>query len=159
MVIFGKVEDIRKEKKSFKDDVSYLMSGKSYSDENFPVASFLMTKKIRSIVRVFYFFARMADDIADHQNLSTNKKKKILLFFDHSIAKNKKTNNQIINNMISKFKDLPSGKKYSRNLLKAFMMDASNKKYRKWEDLLYYCRFSANPVGRFVIDAVNEKKY
>ena len=37
------------------------------------------------------------------------------------------------------------------------MMDASNKKYRKWEDLLYYCRFSANPVGRFVIDAVNEK--
>ena len=60
--------------------------------------------------------------------------------------------------MISKFKDLPSGKKYSRNLLKAFMMDASNKKYRKWEDLLYYCRFSANPVGRFVIDAVNEKK-
>ncbi|MEC8265222.1 MAG: squalene/phytoene synthase family protein [Pseudomonadota bacterium] len=158
MVIFGKVEDIRKEKKSFKDDVSYLMSGKSYSDENFPVASFLMTKKIRSIVRVFYFFARMADDIADHQNLSTNKKKEILLFFDHSIAKNKKTNNQIINNMISKFKDLPSGKKYSRNLLKAFMMDASNKKYRKWEDLLYYCRFSANPVGRFVIDAVNEKK-
>ena len=69
----------------------------------------------------------MADDIADHQNLSTNKKKEILLFFDHSIAKNKKTNNQIINNMISKFKDLPSGKKYSRNLLKAFMMDASNK--------------------------------
>ena len=100
----------------------------------------------------------MADDIADHQNLSTNKKKEILLFFDHSIAKNKKTNNQIINNMISKFKDLPSGKKYSRNLLKAFMMDASNKKYRKWEDLLYYCRFSANPVGRFVIDAVNKKK-
>ena len=37
-------------------------------------------------------------------------------------------------------------------------MDASNKKYKKWNDLLYYCRFSANPVGRFVIDAVNEKK-
>ena len=52
------------------------MSGKSYSDENFPVASFLMTKKIRNIVRIFYFFARMADDIADHKNLSSNQKKK-----------------------------------------------------------------------------------
>ena len=60
--------------------------------------------------------------------------------------------------MIAKFKELPSGKKYSRNLLKAFMMDASNKKYKNWNDLLYYCKFSANPVGRFVIDAVNERK-
>ena len=38
------------------------------------------------------------------------------------------------------------------------MMDASNKKYKNWNDLLYYCKFSANPVGRFVIDAVNERK-
>ena len=37
-------------------------------------------------------------------------------------------------------------------------MDASNKKYKKWNDLLYYCKFSANPVGRFVIDVVNEKQ-
>ena len=37
-------------------------------------------------------------------------------------------------------------------------MDASKKKYKNWNDLLYYCRYSANPVGRFVIDAVNEKK-
>ena len=36
-------------------------------------------------------------------------------------------------------------------------MDASNKKYIKWSDLLYYCKYSANPVGRFVIDAVKEK--
>ena len=56
------------------------MSGKSHSDENFPVASFLMTKKIRSIIRVFYFFARMADDIVDHQNLSSNQKKNIIIF-------------------------------------------------------------------------------
>tara|TARA_A100001388_G_scaffold96932_1_gene70633 strand:- start:555 stop:1436 length:882 start_codon:yes stop_codon:yes gene_type:complete len=156
--MFGKEGNISTKRKEIENDVSHLMSGKSYSDENFPVASFLMTKKIRSIVRVFYFFARMADDIADHQKLSSNQKKKILLFFDNAISKSKKTNNKILDKMIAKFKELPSGKKYSRNLLKAFMMDASNKKYKNWNDLLYYCKFSANPVGRFVIDAVNERK-
>lgn len=156
--MFGKEENISTKGNNIGNDVSHLMSGKSYSDENFPVASFLMTKKIRSIVRVFYFFARMADDIADHQKLSSNQKKKILLFFDNAISKSKKTNNKILDKMIAKFKELPSGKKYSRNLLKAFMMDASNKKYKNWNDLLYYCKFSANPVGRFVIDAVNERK-
>ena len=156
--MFGKEENISTKRKDIGNDVSHLMSGKSYSDENFPVASFLMTKKIRSIVRVFYFFARMADDIADHQKLSSNQKKKILFFFDNAISKSKKTNNKILDKMIAKFKELPSGKKYSRNLLKAFMMDASNKKYKNWNDLLYYCKFSANPVGRFVIDAVNERK-
>ena len=156
--MFGKEENISTKRKDIGNDVSHLMSGKSYSDENFPVASFLMTKKIRSIVRVFYFFARMADDIADHQKLSSNQKKKILLFFDNAISKSKKTNNKVLDKMIARFKELPSGKKYSRNLLKAFMMDASNKKYKNWNDLLYYCKFSANPVGRFVIDAVNERK-
>ena len=156
--MFGKEENISTKRKDIGNDVSHLMSGKSYSDENFPVASFLMKKKIRSVVRVFYFFARMADDIADHQTLSSNQKKKILLFFDNAISKSKKTNNKVLDKMIAKFKELPSGKKYSRNLLKAFIMDASNKKYKNWNDLLYYCKFSANPVGRFVIDAVNERK-
>ncbi len=156
--MFGKEGNISTKRKDIENDVSHLMSGKSYSDENFPVASFLMTKKIRSIVRVFYFFARMADDIADHQTLSSNQKKNILLFFDNAISKSKKTNNKVLDKMIARFKELPSGKKYSRNLLKAFMMDASNKKYKNWNDLLYYCKFSANPVGRFVIDAVNERK-
>ena len=156
--MFGKEENISTKGNNIGNDVSYLMSCKSYPDENFPVASFLMTKKIRSIVRVFYFFARMAVDIADHQKLSSNQKKKILLFFDNAISKSKKTNNKVLDKMIARFKELPSGKKYSRNLLKAFMMDASNKKYKNWNDLLYYCKFSANPVGRFVIDAVNERK-
>ena len=156
--MFGKEGNISTKRKDIENDVSHLMSGKSYSDENFPVASFLMTKKIRSIVSVFYFFARMADDIADHQKLSSNQKKNILLFFDNAISKSKKTNNKVLDKMIARFKELPSGKKYSRNLLKAFMMDASNKKYKNWNDLLYYCKFSANPVGRFVIDAVNERK-
>lgn len=155
MEIFGRGESINK-KNNINYDVAKFMSGKSYSDENFPVASFLMTKKIRKVVRIFYFFARMADDVADHQTLTKHQKIKILKSFDDSISKNKKNHNEILCNMVSEFKNLPAGKKYSRYLLKAFLMDASNKKYIKWSDLLYYCKYSANPVGRFVIDAVKE---
>ena len=42
--MFGKEENIKNNKKIFKDNISKLMSGKSHSDENFPVASFLMKK-------------------------------------------------------------------------------------------------------------------
>ena len=157
MEIFGREESIKNKKKHIPNDVNKFMSGKSYSDENFPVASFLMTKKIRRIVRIFYLFARMADDLADHKTLPKHQKIKILKSFDDAILKNRQTHNKVLQDMILKFKDLPSGKKYSRNLLKAFLMDASNKKYIEWSDLLYYCKYSANPVGRFVIDAVKEK--
>ena len=157
MEIFGREESIKNKKKHTPIDINKFMSGKSYSDENFPVASFLMTKKIRKIVRIFYFFARMADDVADHKTLTKHQKIKILKSFDNAILKNKQSHNKVLQDMILEFKGLPSGKKYSRNLLKAFLMDASNKKYIKWSDLLYYCKYSANPVGRFVIDAVKEK--
>jgi len=37
-------------------------------------------------------------------------------------------------------------------------MDAKGKKYYTWNDLVYYCKYSANPVGRFVIDLIYQKK-
>ncbi len=134
------------------------MSGKTHSDENFPVSSFIIKKKIRHYVRTFYFFARTADDIADHENLKPSEKTKILNFFDKIIKKEKHTNVNVLNDLIKLFKEVPFGKKYSRELLKAFLMDASKKNYKNWEELENYCKFSANPVGRFVIDLVDKKE-
>ena len=37
-------------------------------------------------------------------------------------------------------------------------MDAKGKKYKNWDDLVFYCKYSANPVGRFVIDLIYKKK-
>ena len=36
-------------------------------------------------------------------------------------------------------------------------MDAKGKKYKIWDDLVFYCKYSANPVGRFVIDLIYQK--
>tara|TARA_X000000368_G_C22966220_1_gene683291 strand:- start:473 stop:1198 length:726 start_codon:yes stop_codon:yes gene_type:complete len=100
----------------------------------------------------------MADDIADNKSLSPFKKMKILRFFDKSIQNEKKSKIKVLDDLINLFSEIPFGKKYSKLLLKAFMLDASDKKYKSWNDLIFYCQNSANPVGRFVIDLMYLKE-
>ena len=156
--MYGKEENINNPNINEKK-IKNLLSGKTFTDENFPVASFIVKKNIQKYIRTFYFFARMADDIADHHKLSSSEKVKILLYFDNALNLKRQTDIEVLNNMISLFPELPFGRKYSRNLLKAFLMDAKGKIYNNWNDLLFYCRYSANPVGRFVIDLVHYKEH
>ena len=43
------------------------------------------------------------------------------------------------------------------DLLKAFRLDVTKLRYRDWDDLMDYCRYSANPVGRFVLDVHGDR--
>ena len=63
-----------------------------------------------------------------------------------------------MNNLITYFNQYKFSKKYSRDLLVAFKLDATKRRYKNWSELLYYCKFSANPVGRFVINATYSQK-
>ena len=51
-------------------DSESLTSGKGHTDENFPVASWLIRPELRGTILTFYRFARAADDIADHETAS-----------------------------------------------------------------------------------------
>ena len=133
---------------------------KSHKQENFPVGSWLLPQKIRLKILIFYKFARAADDIADSPNLSSNEKIKRLNLFKKAIKSNK--NNKI---KISKVEDLRKiciknkiKINYALNLLKAFKQDAIKKRYKNWSELIRYCKYSAVPVGRFVIDLHKEKQ-
>ena len=64
----------------------------------------------------------------------------------------------VVDNLLSYFDKYKFSKKYSRDLLVAFKLDATKKRYQDWSELLYYCKFSANPVGRFVINATYSQK-
>ena len=77
--MFGKEENISNLEIEEKDVVK-LLSGKTFTDENFPVASFVIKKNIQKYIRAFYFFARTADDIADHKTFSQRKSKNINIF-------------------------------------------------------------------------------
>lgn len=100
---------------------------------------------------MFYSFARISDDIADNHNLTSLKKLRILNFFDKSIRNSKKSKINFLDKIINLYEKFPESKNYSRELLKAFTLDATKKRYKNWADLISYCKFSANPVGRFFI--------
>ena len=133
---------------------------KNHKQENFPVGSWLLSQKIRFKILIFYKFARAADDIADSANLSSNEKIKRLNLFKKAIESNK--SNKI---KISKVEDLRKiciknkiKINHALNLLKAFKQDAIKKRYKNWSELIRYCKYSAVPVGRFVIDLHKEKQ-
>ena len=133
---------------------------KTHKQENFPVGSWLLSQKIRFKILIFYKFARAADDIADSANLSSNEKIKRLNLFKKAIESNK--SNKI---KISKVEDLRKiciknkiKINHALNLLKAFKQDAIKKRYKNWSELIRYCKYSAVPVGRFVIDLHKEKQ-
>ena len=128
-------------------------SGKGAGDENFPVGSFLLPKRLRPKVAIFYAYARAIDDIADNPDLDPDEKVARLDGFDralrgetddpayakaHRIRETMAETGQVI--------------RHCRDLLIAFKQDAVKSRYDDWDDLMNYCRHSAAPVGRFLID-------
>jgi hydroxysqualene synthase len=47
---------------------------------------------------------------------------------------------------------------HALDLLEAFRRDCTKLRYRDWDDLIDYCRYSAMPVGRFVLDVHGESR-
>ena len=47
---------------------------------------------------------------------------------------------------------------HALDLLKAFRADVTKRRYGEWDELMHYCRYSAMPVGRFVLDLHGEDR-
>jgi squalene synthase HpnC len=122
--------------------------------ENFPVASLLLPTRLRWPVAVIYAFARSADDFADEgqdapdvrlakleeyrvelRRIATNVEPQTPLF--HDVAR------------VIREHDLPLNAFH--DLLDAFSQDVVKSRYASFDEVLEYCRRSANPVGRLVL--------
>lgn len=128
-------------------------SGKWVRDENFPVASFLLSGVYRPHIRAFYAFARTADDVADSSMLSLSEKLERLQALESTLLG--KNENQIpeCGYLLRKsLRHCGVTERHALDLLSAFRQDVSKNRYRDWEDLLDYCGRSAAPVGRFLLD-------
>ncbi len=112
---------------------------RTHRDENFPVASRLFPAKIRRQILDFYRFARTADDIADHPDLTAAERLQRLDQLDDALRR-----------------DHPLWQHHASTLLQAFRQDAQISHYANWDDLVAYCRYSAVPVGRFLLDLHTE---
>jgi squalene synthase HpnC len=132
-----------------------LSSGKGHSDENFPVASFLIAPRYRAPVMAFYRFARTADDVADHPTATAREKLRLLEQMRTTLAgKHDKDEPALGLRKALAERHLPPT--HALDLLEAFRRDVVKQRYESWEELMDYCRYSAAPVGRMVLDIHGE---
>ena len=105
----------------------------------------------------FYRFARAADDVAD--NAAATPTAKLALLEDMRA------------NLVGGGNDAPEAvalremlaerglsNEHALDLLAAFRQDVTKQRYDDWDELIDYCRYSAMPVGRFVLDVHGESR-
>jgi squalene synthase HpnC len=130
-------------------------SGKSHRDENFPVASHLVRARHRPAILAFYTFVRTADDIADHATLAADAKLALLDRMDSALLGERDDVPEAVA-LRGVLRERNLSAEHARDLLQAFRMDVTKLRYDDWADLMNYCRYSAMPVGRFVLDVHGE---
>lgn len=137
--------------------VSDLASGKGHKNENFPVASWLIRPELRPAILAFYRFARAADDVADHETATATDKLAHLARMEAGLrgARDASPEGRALHTVLQK-KGLTN--QHALDLLEAFRRDVAKARYADWADLMDYCRYSAAPVGRFVLDLHGESR-
>jgi len=134
-------------------------SGKGAADENFPVGSILLPKRLRPHVAVFYAFARAIDDVADNPGLSPDDKIRRLDGFDKALlGENDSPAYEKAHRIRRSLHETGVTVQHCRDLISAFKQDAVKTRYNDWDDLLDYCDRSAAPVGRYLLDLHGESR-
>ncbi|MGE0357625.1 MAG: squalene synthase HpnC [Burkholderiales bacterium] len=122
--------------------------------ENFPVASWLLPPALRPPVEAIYAFARSADDFADEGELADAER--LALLDGHAralerIGRRERPADPLFSRLHDAIvaHDLPLA--LFHDLLDAFRQDVSRKRYESFDELMHYCRRSADPVGRLLL--------
>ena len=126
--------------------------------ENFPVASFLLPKRLREPTALIYAFARQADDFADEGHWLPEQRLVLLDGFKSEldrIQQNTQPNTELFIALqaVIKKHQLPIQPFY--DLLDAFSQDVTKTRYQDFGEVMHYCRRSANPVGRLMLSLYN----
>ena len=132
-----------------------LRSGKTYRDENFPVASWIIHPRHRALILAFYNFVRTADDIADHATLAPSEKIAYLDLLDRELLGNGDSQSEAVN-LRRALAERAMSPRHALDVLIAFRMDVTKLRYENWDEVIHYCRYSAMPVGRFMLDVHGE---
>ena len=133
--------------------------------ENFHVASFFLPKSLRQAFYVVYAYCRCSDDIADEHDGSPESRKFALqrldswkqqldLCFEQTEPHAETHPVFIALRPLLRYYALP--KEPFADLLIAFRQDQKQHCYATLDDLLNYCRNSADPVGHIVLHLVCE---
>jgi squalene synthase HpnC len=130
-------------------------SGKGHRDENFPVASWIIHPRHRALILAFYNFVRTADDIADHETLGGDEKLSLLDLLEAELLGNGDSQMEAVNLRLA-LAERGMSPRHALDVLIAFRMDVTKLRYETWDEVIHYCRYSAMPVGRFMLDVHGE---
>jgi len=133
-------------------------SGKWRDGENFPVGSLLIRRDLRVHVHAFYRFARNADDIADNPELCAAEKirrlDRMAAVLDGAPGNDAPAASAMRQSLVA----TGMTAQHCHDVLRAFRQDAEKRRYRDWDELMEYCRYSASPVGRQLLDLHRESR-
>ena len=134
---------------------SELRSGKGHRDENFPVASWIIHPRHRALILAFYNFVRTADDIADHATLGERDKLAYLDLLEADLLGRGDSQPEAVR-LRRALAERSMPPRHALDVLVAFRMDVTKLRYENWDEVIHYCRYSAMPVGRFMLDVHGE---
>ena len=122
--------------------------------ENFPVASLLLPPRFRHPIALIYRFAREADDLADEGSLPAPARLAQLERFREQLRKIERGSPPDIpwfTELAAVIREHGLPVAAFTDLLSAFEQDVTRKRYADFAEVLDYCRRSANPVGRLLL--------
>lgn len=125
--------------------------------ENFPVGSFFIPRQYHEPIHLIYAFARIADDIADEGAMSPKERIGTLNEWGEKLrlAVAGNSSDKFFINLAGAVKKHELPMQLFEDLLTAFRKDASNSIYSTFDEVLDYCRYSANPIGRMMLKIFN----
>ena len=129
------------------------------NSENFPVGSFLIPPDCRPHVHAFYLFARKADDIADSPAIPAAEKVARLQAASDALGTDEAALPDWAVPYHRSLIETGCAAENGRDLLSAFIQDATKLRYADWDDLMDYCQRSAASVGRAMMDIHGESRH
>lgn len=118
--------------------------------ENFPVASRILPRSVRDDLMAIYGFARLTDDIGDEV---AGDRSGALDWLEDEVrrAAAGSATHPILRRVGATIRSRGLDLQPFVDLVDANRMDQEVRRYETFDDLLGYCRLSANPVGRLVL--------
>ena len=121
--------------------------------ENFPVGSFLLPKELRKPIHLIYAFARVADDLADEGEVPIPTRLARLDDWENRLKATLagEKGEPFFTDLAEAVARFSIPPRLFYDLVTAFRMDARGPEFGTFEDVLFYCRHSANPIGRMLL--------
>jgi len=144
--------DARRHAAALEEALAYTrwLAGVHY--ENFHVVSFLLPKRLHQDFFNVYAFCRWADDLGDEIG-DTAESLRLLSWWRAELER--MYAGEAAHPVFVALKQTVARRSLPvepfEHLIRAFEQDQRVTRYRTWEEVFGYCRYSANPVGRLVL--------